>query len=780
MKKLLYTFATLLLLLATSSSILVKPAAALLEKDPKTLMLEYGEQDGTVNFTFAQLGEDNIQLRSPLDAYEINFSLPYRWVAQPGEGTYLDLAYNLTILQDSSYLSEVVIAEQLPHLEIYLDNVLIYGFTPSIGFGQVERIPIPVGVLNSSSSNTHNLRMFYFRDNDCDDFLSSVLEINSLTSIGLTYEVVSPLLSLAQFPRPMVQDSFFGEHLYLVLPDEASASDLATAAVVSAAVGDQGRGIVEITTLYASEAVSDVLGNRNVIAIGQPDTNSFIAQAYSKQSLSTGLDSSGNLVAPGGALVSEDAGVLQMFSPAENRDLIYLLVTGATSQAVEKAAYALSSADPQYGLVGDWAVIDQIYANVLPASDDDQSSTMLFDDLGYNDTEYYGIGTRSDTFTFYIPHTWELTYSPSVTISYAHSSMLSATNSLINLELNGKLVGSVPISVDALGEVQTTVQLRPEDFNTGEKNRLRITPIMDINRGCERYDTNLTWLRIHGESYLNLPHRIVDSGEDGLSFTNPFFYLLSSPDVNQIVFHLPEDFSKTELNGLVQVAQLLGQERRFSNQSFAVSFDQVLPDTYSESHVIAIGTPVESPIIQEYNDLLPQSFVPGENTLRQVVGNVEYILANDFSVGVIEVIPSPLNPSRGMSVITGTTDEGLAWALRAMSDPDLMRRLSGDLAFVSDQEVEAIKTSAATREYLQVALEGVVGSSIPVDVVENPDDQLSGNSAAGETVQDEGFSITDFLPVVFGALLAAAILVTGISFSRNVRHKGNNSSGNGG
>jgi hypothetical protein len=340
---------------------------------------------------------------------------------------------------------------------------------------------------------------------------------------------------------------------------------------------------------------------------------------------------------------------------------------------------------------------------------------------------------------------------------------------VINLELNGKLVGSVPIRSDVLGETQATIQLRTEDLAPGQKNRLRITPIMDLTRGCERYDTNLTWLRIHGDSFFDIPHESSADGVSASTFNNPFFYLLSSPETNKILFNLPANASQMYLDGFAQLARLLGQERRYDNQVFDVSFAQVLPEEFSDYHVIALGTPTSNQVIQEVNDALPQSFMPGENTLHQVVGNVEYVLADDFSVGVVEVIPSPLNPNRGLSVITGTTEEGLSWALDAMSDSSMVRRMTGDLSFISGERVESLTTSAATRELVEVTIEDVVGEEVDVETneIEAADAEENSDEYADST--DSGVKAADFLPVLFSALLVVGILVTGISFARNLR-----------
>jgi hypothetical protein len=769
MKKLWFKFTIILSLLLFTSSIWVSPAAALLQSKANPLAVENGQQAGEVNFSFAQLGEEKIQLRSPLDAYQVDFSLPYRWVVQEGEQTFLELSFNLTLMEDSRFLTDAEVFENLPHLEVYIDDVLIDGFTPAPGFGQQVRIPIPAGVFPQSKSNSHTLSLFYFRDSDCENFLSSVLEINNLSAFNIDYEVAAPVLSLVDFPRPLVQDSFMEEHLYLVLPDAYTEADLSAAAVVSAAIGDQGRGSVEISTLFASEATPEALTGRNVIAIGQPNSNAFISQAYAQQALSTGLVADGTLLHPDGSQVTQEDGVLQMFTPAGLNGTVYLLVTGGSEQAVQKAAYALASANPQYGLANDWSVIDQVYASEISESGNGSDGQLVFDDLGYHDTEYIGIGTRSDTFTFYVPHNWELTDTPSVTVSYAYSSILSETNSVINLELNGKLVGSVPILKDVLGETQATIQLRAEDFAVGEKNRMRITPIMDLTRRCERYDTNLTWLRIHGDSFFNIPHDTTTNAQGISAFTSPFFYLLSSPENNKILFNLPADASKIILDGFVQTAKAIGQERRFDNQEFSVSFQQTLPERFVDYHIITIGTPTSNMVIQEVNDALPQSFVPGENTLNQVVGNVEYVLADDFSVGVVEVIASPLNPNRGLSVITGTTEEGLAWALNAFSNSSSLRQLTGDLSFVSGEIIESLVTTAATRKLVQNTIEGVVGEEVNVETNDISDSDDKDSASASSTDDDSGFGWGDFLPVLFGALLVVGLLVTGISFARNLR-----------
>jgi hypothetical protein len=94
------------------------------------------------------------------------------------------------------------------------------------------------------------------------------------------------------------------------------------------------------------------------------------------------------------------------------------------------------------------------------------------------------------------------------------------------------------------------------------------------------------------------------------------------------------------------------------------------------------------------NDKLPQSFVPGQDTIQQQVGNVIFRLPPDFDLGNLQLLPAPWNPARPVLAATGTTDTGVLWSLRALNDTQgLTRQLQGNLAtLISPGEIRTTDT----------------------------------------------------------------------------------------
>ena len=107
------------------------------------------------------------------------------------------------------------------------------------------------------------------------------------------------------------------------------------------------------------------------------------------------------------------------------------------------------------------------------------------------------------------------------------------------------------------------------------------------------------------------------------------------------------------------------------------------------------------------NEELPQPFVPGEDTLSPEVGNVVYNLPDDFSVGLVQILPAPWNSTRSVAIVSGTTQEGVGWAINALADEDLAFEIDGDLTFVREETVESLNSHEVYRGALVAAIEGI-------------------------------------------------------------------------
>jgi hypothetical protein len=107
--------------------------------------------------------------------------------------------------------------------------------------------------------------------------------------------------------------------------------------------------------------------------------------------------------------------------------------------------------------------------------------------------------------------------------------------------------------------------------------------------------------------------------------------------------------------------------------------------------------------------------------LRQEVGHVVYRLPDNFSLGLLQVLPAPWNPGKKvLLVVTGTTSEGVGWAINALTDETIYYNdLRGDLAFIQAERVEAFDSAKFIRTPLASAVEAVTEApeSVALEVV---------------------------------------------------------------
>ncbi len=132
----------------------------------------------------------------------------------------------------------------------------------------------------------------------------------------------------------------------------------------------------------------------------------------------------------------------------------------------------------------------------------------------------------------------------------------------------------------------------------------------------------------------------------------------------------------------------------------------------SDYHLIVIGRPSRSPLLRQVNAQLPQPFLPDSDGIEQRLNDVILRLPLDVSLGYLELIPSPWNPERVLLAITGTSDEGVAWATESLLDQPW--QLEGDLALVRGTEIHTLDTSKLTRSGVGTVIRTVVPELTPV------------------------------------------------------------------
>jgi hypothetical protein len=746
------------------------------ETNPDEPLPNINTYSNQATFTFSQIGLSSFELHYPF-AKRFDLDLPYRWaLAEDNELSYIEIRYDMYYFEDSRSANALLTAnDSLPLLEVYIDGYFAAATIPQPGINQTFRVPIPYQVASNRDVNNHNIRLNYIRGRDCDRDEEALLVIHDTSTVHVNFETLPPILNLADFPRPLIQDSFIPESVLFILPDNFSATDLEAAAIISASIGRKAIGKVTPEVLTASQVTPEILSLSSAIVIGRPVNNAFLANLYTMALLPTRISSNGQQILGYGAQeISPEDGILQLAQSEVNPNNSYLVVTGNTDEGVLRAANALTQASPSLGLKGSVSVIESIYTP--ETNEDELVQVFTLEDLGIRESIFYGIGTQSTEFSFFIPGNWDIKEGTALVMNYAHSTQISPGNSTVTIELNRKPVGSLPLEENATGELQVIVPINPEDFNPGDNNRLTFNIVMDIDFECVDYDSGVAWIRIRETSTLQIPHDVRESGTETPFIVDPFFHLL---DDSAVLFSLPTEPSSQEILTLLRFSQLYGALSPQGVYKFKVNMEsEPNTDQFRDYDIVAIGLPTQNPMIQLVNDSLTQPFLEGTDTLKQEVGNITYRLTPDFSVGVIQVITSPWNINRGVSVISGTTEEALEWSMDVFTDEELIYELWGDVSFIQGDQIESIRSIDTTRSTLELVITDLTGQDTdlePVPVQEEEEPTEAEEPSISTTLPDKyktaESSLGTPLNIALFALIGVGILTGIVGIAVNLMKK---------
>lgn len=430
-----------------------------------------------------------------------------------------------------------------------------------------------------------------------------------------------------------------------------------------------------------------------------------------------------------GQAVPEEDGVLQeIISPWDPGKAI-LLITGASDQAVYKASQALTLEAHFPGMKGPTALVREIRPR--PPITETLATDFTLADLGQSNRVIYGIYSQEVTYWFYVPPGWRLTNDAYFELYFSHSKAIDYQNSTLTILLNQSPVADVTLDASNADEGILKVKLPDSRINHGTSNRLSIRVQMQLEEEeeCDRVDAKQVWLTISQDSLFHLDHRV--QGDIALDLDYFPFPFNGQPDLNDVLFVIPSAPGAAEQEGVLRLAAVLGDAANGAGFRPAVSLGNVLDDeTLSRYHIIAIGRASVNPLIQKVNAWLPQPFVAGTDEVETQVGEVFFRLPKGISLGYIQEIPSPWNEHRAFLAVTGTTDEGVAWAVRALTG-QLARRLRGNLALVREggEEVQSIDTRTLTSSGVASVVATAVPEFTPVaTITSTPESETSGNT----------------------------------------------------
>jgi len=453
----------------------------------------------------------------------------------------------------------------------------------------------------------------------------------------------------------------------------------------------------------------------------------------------------------GGWPVPENDGILQEIISPWDRTRAILVITGLDDESVYKAGRAMGSESHFPGMQGQVALVQA----VRPRSDPPMKSLaadLTFADLGYDDRVLEG---ASQEINYYvdIPGAWNMSRGSYLDLHFSHSQLIDYRASSLTVLFNSQPVATIALDDEtALGE-GLKVELPASQTRPGKRNKISIQAELHPLDECTRVET---WLLVANTSLLHLEHTERDAHPLDLGFyPHPFD---QRSDLGDLLFALPPQPQPEEWGQMLQIAAALGKAVGGSSMKPAVAVGEGRSQTtLSEYHIVVIGRPSRHPLLRQINDQLPQPFLPASDLIEQKLNEVVLRLPPDVSLGYLELIPSPWNPERGLLAITGTSDEGVAWATRALVNRPW--DLQGNLALVREAEVRTLDTHKLTRSGLEAAVSTAVPELTPVATLPAPTTAVSPAAtppATQATPQDTAYPVWLISLVVGTAVIVAA------------------------
>lgn len=650
----------------------------------RNAFIQVGINEATV--TFGELGFQETSLVSPFDSTRVLFSIPANWRLVPNGEAQLEIEVTLTG-PDVGLLG----TEQNPYggsLLVTFNGELV----STIALNELgpQTIPLslpPASLTSIRRDGRHEFTISLSAQFSCIYNVRAIVTILPTSTFKLPFEVSSPELDLSRIPAPFhLRNALLPERTVVVVPDDPDPGELDAALNVMSGFGSLVGETFDFGLAPAGELTEDILAQSNLIFVGRPEQFDRLGEV--KFPLPVENKRFASLPSE-----SENDGVIQMGISPWNEGKAVLLVGGNSTDAVNKAAQALSSGNiltyenPALAYVADV----QLLSRTLPIVQD-----FTLQSLGYTTQTLSGIGVDSAQYLFNVAKEQVKSEDASIDLVYYHSGLLDYGLSSLTVELNNQILASTVFSKESEQLTTLQVKIAPGILRFGE-NRLTISARMFVVTSCDTSGFSNPWLTISDQTSIHLPPA-ADTGASSPPLLDLKFYpdlFATQSDLGDVAFILPRSNpSSWKIAG--QMAYQLGRTANplISNLE-AVYADEVPQSVLDENSLIVVGRSSTVPFLSQINDRLPAPFDFETDTANESQMQIVYRIPNGMSVGYLELMNSPFNIEKPILVLAGNSDEGLTMAGDALLQSPLRNQLAGVFAVTNGTQIATANASAA-------------------------------------------------------------------------------------
>jgi hypothetical protein len=624
----------------------------------------------TLALSLKNLGDpDGYTLRTVKTERRYEFTRPTQWNVMPSSAIKVTFQHSASLLPERSSLNVLVNNRMLKTIRLGKDNTQPTTVT----------IPVPPGLLKDKNVLSFQVDQHYTYQ--CEDPFSEELWTTILpdTTLTLNYTPKPALTNLAEFPKPFFDPLGYGATKigYVVSPSGMSDDSLTALAQVSAGLG---RAIswhpAQPTVLDPGAAYGT---NENLVVVGTPSENPAVSQLASQLPAQPGVDE----------------GLIAVVRHPSYPDKAVLIVTGGSPVGVRKAASYLVQQPMNQMMAGPYTLVkDFSQKQAHPYRGWQgfmQGNEASFAMLGLDTLTTRGITGLPLYYSLRVMPDLDLKDKTKAVIHtiYSYSSQLDATQSKLEVRLNGKALKSIPLSnKEGANLAVADIEVPAEELFTYNDLEYQFHLYPEKYNLCNFVTDRHIWGTIHSASTVKFDSlsriAVPDVGllnDGGYPFT-------AYPDMTQTAIVVGASPTLDELGSLVQFATRMGRLSQ-SRLGYAVAAHHAasLPDAVkNDSNLVFIGSDLAAPNF----DKLPSKtklLVEG-NTAAFTNGNEKLAtLGYRADQGIVEELLSPFNDKRVALILYGQNSTAQQQIARLFQSDDLFNRIDqGNVLVIGPNE----------------------------------------------------------------------------------------------
>jgi hypothetical protein len=615
------------------------------------------------NVRFAELGLPDLTLNGMYGATTVFVPFQSDWVFEaPAEVTV-------------RYTASPLLNDDRSTLTVFANDLQVASVRPiPDASSQTFSFEVPVDRLQGSGLTLRFQGYLRLTDDPCEETNNpgQWLTIERESSVFLLPQTSTVAPTLAALPEALIVQNASDEPppVTVVLPDNATSTDMTVAARVLARLGADSGSFPEINVSY-----------------GEPDE----VTRRSSHLLYTGLvddlplDGIDDMPAPrtdgsfqtaDGDVMPPEHAALQIFNSPYNAGRNLLLVTSPTIEGLELGGEAFQHR-PTY------LTLNESYEFVRGLSEDTPdfagpawtSRRTTFRQLGDRTRRIQGTGIFSELYTFMLPPGRSVQGGATLQIDYSFSPVLRPNESYIAAFINDVYVGTIrtgtgiedntariTLPVDRLN--QNSVGERFQVWNL----RLEVANFLR-EQNCEQTHPNAAWTEIYPSSEFEMTFSILPL-PDLQAYPYPF---VASVDDSPTAIVIPDNPTPDELKQALRIATALGQRSTGAFNLEIATFSDVTEASHANYHLMVLGTPDRQLLIttlQEEMQAIPQQQV--------------YQALNNPENGILRQAQSPWNSERVVLLAYGQNADTAERAISKLYQEVPLVTQPGSVAIVNE------------------------------------------------------------------------------------------------